>query len=200
MQNQIRTRRIGCGLIVVAVIAAIATTTPVSAQTKAPEGWQLTIPTRRVTNAEPVGPPSLPASADSIAATTVELIVSRRVVTGRPSIIRHTVSRTADRIHIVGSDRREWLFERNPIDRRRVSATLVEHAAEAIILYAESDLRMTLGIRGWADVLAFGFDLESLNGYKRTADVRTLAGIQFARYVTDTKAAPIAEVWPSAGR
>ena len=39
------------------------------------------------------------------------------------------VTRTVDRMHLLmeGTDK-EWLFERNPVDRRRVSGYLIDHA------------------------------------------------------------------------
>ena len=52
------------------------------------------------------------------------------------------------------SGQREWLFERNRIDTRRVTASVVEHAEKTIVLYGESDVRNLLGLNGWAEVLA----------------------------------------------
>jgi hypothetical protein len=90
---------------------------------------------------------------------------------------------------------REWLFERNPIDPRRVSATCVEHASQAIVLYDETDLRVVLGIRGWADVLSLGFDSDVLRRYQRTEEARTIGGIRFARYVIAGTREPVHDVW-----
>jgi hypothetical protein len=77
---------------------------------------------------------------------------------------------------------REWLFERNPRDPRRAFASAVEQGSQTIVLYEETDLRMMLGIRGWADVLSLGFDVDWLVASKRTDDVKTQGGIRFARY------------------
>lgn len=175
-------------LTIVGILVAIALPTePIAAQSSIEASSPLTIPKRRPVEGAPTTPPALPASADSVAAATLDFVVTRKAAGARASNLRHTVSRTVDRMHLTASDRREWLFERNPVDPRRVSATLVEHAGKAVIVYGETDLRMALGIRGWADVLAFGFDSEMLGGYKKTAEVRTLAGIRFARYVATPK-------------
>lgn len=72
---------------------------------------------------------------------------------------------------------------------------MTEHGSKVIVLYGETDLRMTLGIRGWADVLALGFDKQLLAGYKRTQDARTVGGIRFARYTRASKSAKSDEVW-----
>lgn len=89
----------------------------------------------------------LSAEADHIAAQTLEQRIGPN---------RRTVSRTADRIHVAFDDGREWLFVRNPVDRRRAMGYLVEHSQKRISTYAESDLRNAAGIRGWADVLSLG--------------------------------------------
>ena len=113
----------------------------------------------------------------------------------RPRLLRQVVSRTADTIHIAGSDRREWLFERNTIDPRRVSAAVVEHASQTIVLYEESDLRMMFGIRGWADVLTLGFDSETLVRYKPTREVHAIGGIRFSRWAATDRAGSASDVW-----
>ena len=125
--------------------------------------------------------------------STIRLVVQHEKKGSRAA--RQTISRTADRTHIVESDGREWLFERNPVDPRRVSASLIQHAAQVIVLHSETDLRMTLGIRGWADVLTLGFDHEALRRYRPTPDVRVIDGIRFVRYVPSEKATSLNEVW-----
>jgi hypothetical protein len=182
-------------LLTILVTLVTSATQTIFAQTK-PEGRSpLTIPKRRPVEGTPALPPPLPASANGLSATTLEFVVMR-TGSGGGSSARHTVSRTVDRIHLVGTDRREWLFERNPVDPRRVSATLVDHAEKAVIIYSETDLRIALGIRGWADVLAFGFDAGSLSDYRKTADVRVLSGIRFDRYVAAAKPGSVnTDVW-----
>lgn len=159
------------------------------------EAWVLAVPKRRVPDAAPAAPPALPAAANSVTPATLDIVMHRDTTPRGTQTSHQTVSRTVERIHIAGTDRREWLFERNPIDPRRVSAALVEHASQAIIVYEESELRMMLGVRGWADVLSLGFDSQLLGAYERTQDVRTLGGMRFARYTSAGTRAPVDDVW-----
>jgi hypothetical protein len=161
----------------------------------AKEGWVLAVPERRVPDTAPVFPPALPAGANSVTPATLDIVIRRDTPPRGAHALRQTASRTLERIHIAGNDRREWLFERNPVDPRRVSATLVEHASQTIIVYEESDLRRMLGIRGWADVLSFGFDSQLLSAYERSEDMRTIGGIRFARYTSAGTRAPVDDVW-----
>jgi hypothetical protein len=182
--------------ILISVVAVTATAMTLFAQTpQPPDGWVLTIPNRKLAGGPPVSPPRLPASADSISPATIDIVVTRGATAGRSSELRQTVSRTASRIHLAGAERREWLFERNPVDSRRVSATLIEHRAEALVLYGETDLRIALGIRGWADVVALGFDSTILSSYQRTAMTRMIGTVQFARYAAAGKRDPATDVW-----
>jgi hypothetical protein len=161
----------------------------------ASEGRALRIPLRRPPDAPPGAPPSLPVGATGVKAATLHLVIRRDTARRPSSTRRQIVSRTSDRIHIAGNDGREWLFERNPLDPRRVAATAIEHESRAIVLYEESDLRMTLGIRGWADVLTLGFDSQLLSGYERTRDVRTIGGIRFVRHARAGARATRDDVW-----
>jgi hypothetical protein len=138
---------------------------------------------------------ALPAAAQTITPSTLDVVFRRGAAANRTRPLRQVVSRTADTIHIAGSDRREWRFERNTIDPRRVSAAVVEHAAQTIVLYEESDLRIMFGIRGWADVLTLGFDSETLGRYKPTRDVRTIGGIRFSRWAASDRAGSASDVW-----
>jgi hypothetical protein len=172
-------------------VAAVA-----AAQTgKANDGWVFAIPKRRAADAAPVTPPPVLVGAESLRPTTIDIVVRRDTGRRDGRTLRQTVSRTSDRIHIAGNDRREWLFERNPIDPRRVSAALVDHAAKAIVRYEESDLRMVMGIRGWSDAVTLGFDSQLLSVYKRTEDVHVIDGVRFVRYAAAGKHAPVDEVW-----
>lgn len=176
-------------------LALAAAAGPVAANSQlATGGWALTVPKRRVADAPPAPPPPLPAGALSVKPATVEIAIRRGPASRTQQVVRQTVSRTSERIHLTANDGREWLFERNPIDPRRVSASLIEHASQAIVLYEETDLRMALGIRGWADVLALGFDTQVLGRYERKQDVRTIGGIRFARYASDATGGA-ADVW-----
>jgi hypothetical protein len=126
---------------------------------------------------------------------TLSAVIHAAPATGPAHTLRQTITRTADRIHVAADDRREWLFERNAIDSRRVSAALVEHASRVIVLYEESDLRNRLGIRGWADVLSLGFDPRILKGLTATEEVRSHSGIRFLRYAAGGMNASTQEVW-----
>lgn len=188
-------KALAAAVVAVAFTLAAPLALSVSAQTEDAQGrWALTVPKRRAADAPPASSPPLPAAAESITPATINIIVRRSSKGGRPSALRQTVSRTTDRIHLTGRDGHEWLFERNPIDPRRVSATRVEHASKAIVLYEETDLRMALGIRGWADVLALGLDTELLTRCQRMAGVQVVAGIRFARYAANDKDCPAKDV------
>jgi hypothetical protein len=156
---------VGLALPVVVSLASLVgaeRTTAVQAPTSL-ETWVLTEPKRRAADAALAPPPPLPADAETISPATLDIIVRPRADAERRSQVRETISRTVDRIHLKGHDGREWLFERNPLDPRRVSATVIQHAAKTLVLYEETDLRIMLGIRGWADVLALGFDRQSVS-------------------------------------
>jgi FtsP/CotA-like multicopper oxidase with cupredoxin domain len=114
-------------------------------------------PTRRPPNPTPAAPPDLPDGADDVEPLTFDMTTTHRPPKGTPSIQRQTVTRTKDRIHIA-TEGKEWLFERNPVDPRRVSAYLIHHHAQVVVLHEDSDLRHALGINGWADVLTLGVD------------------------------------------
>ena len=186
---------LGAGSSVVPALASAA-----SMQSgKQPDGWVVTAPKRRTADAPPAPPPPLPAGAESVTPSTIEVVVRRESGAARSRTLRQRIARTANRIHME-NEGREWLFERNPVDPRRVAATLVDHRAQALILYEETDLRMALGIRGWADVLALGFDCQALSEYKPSQQARTIAGVRFIRYVADGKGEERADVWWNDGQ
>ncbi len=155
----------------------------------------LVLPTRRTADAPPAAPPALPAAAERVTPLTLEMVVRWKPAAGRAQTLQQTVSRTADRVHVAARHGREWLFERNIRDPRRVSGFLIDHASQAIVAHEESDLRMMMGLRGWADVVMFGFDRDVLGDYKRTAQTRTIGGLRFARYATDRTHAWTRELW-----
>jgi hypothetical protein len=105
------------------------------------------------------------------------------------------VTRTADRVHVAAGPDREWLYVRNPVDPRRVSATLVDHKSQTLVVYDESDLRNTLGIRGWADVLTLGFDMAVLSELPETSESRSTGTLTFSRYATRSPVNGVREVW-----
>jgi len=153
-------------------------------------------PTRRAPDASPDSPPASPAVAEKLRPLTLNAVLTATRA-GRTQTLRQTITRTVDRIHVTSSDGREWLFERNPVDPSRVSAFLVQHGSQRIVSYQESDLRMSLGIRGWADVLWLGFDPILLNELVPTSQTRLLGGIRFVRHTADRERALTREVWLS---
>jgi hypothetical protein len=181
----------------VPVVPALASAASIQSGKQA-DGWVITAPRRRTPDASPAPPPPLPAGADSVTPSTIDVVVRREYGAARSRTLRQRITRTASRIHME-NEGREWLFERNPVDPRRVAATLVDHRAQALILYEDTDVRMALGIRGWADVLALGFDCQVLSEYQPSQQARTIAGVRFIRYVASAKSEDRADVWWSAG-
>jgi hypothetical protein len=104
---------------------------------------RIVAPKRLAPEQQPPLLPPLPADADHVQPTTMDVVLDGHA---------GHVLRTTQRI-LVATEKREWLFQRNSLDPRRVSATIVEHSAKAIVQYEESDLRNLLGINGWAEVL-----------------------------------------------
>jgi hypothetical protein len=153
------------------------------------------LPTRRAPQGAPSAPPPLPPGAERVTPLTLETVTRHKPVSGRPQSVRQTVTRTADRTHVATGPEREWLFERNTLDSRRVIGTLIEHASRALIVYEESDLRRVMGISGWAHTLTLGFDPGLLAGLGRSDETRVIGGIQFTRYVAASKRTDFQEVW-----
>ena len=113
-------------------------------------------PPRRRAIAAPIAAlPELPSDADRIAPETLDIVARDQRIEAGQQGLKERITRTVDRIHL-SSNGREWLFERNPRDPRRVSGTLIDHAAKALIFHDESDLRNMLGMGGWADALKLG--------------------------------------------
>lgn len=159
-----------------------------------PDDVVFTRPTRRAPEVRPAAAPELPSGADHIKPLTFDLVVRREPLEGRAQVVRQTVSRTRDRIHIaVGG--REWLFERNAIDPRRVSGQLIDHAKRSIVLHDESDLRNMRGLEGWADVLMLGLDAAVLSRLVPTDQTRTMAGIRFVKYAASDTDTRTSELW-----
>ncbi len=131
------------------------------------------LPVRKGTPPRVRTPVELPPGADRVAPLTLHLRITTRAA-GRVSERSQTVTRTAKRVHVAsvadGSPAHsadggvEWLFERNPVDPRRASATYVAHATRTIVTYSDSDLQTMLGISGWAHILTMGVDPAILAG------------------------------------
>jgi hypothetical protein len=155
-------------------------------------------PVRRAPDAPPASPPELPAAAHRITPVTLDVII-RQTFEGRLRTARRRVSRTAERIHVMIDKNREWLFERNAVDPRRVSGHLIDHSARVIVHHDESDLRNLAGISGWTDVLAPGIGQDTLRQLQPTNRRRNVSGVSFERYVAMTQASILRDVWWSSG-
>lgn len=136
------------------------------------------LPARRLVAAAPT-PPPLPPGADRVRPLTLEVRVTTRAGAHAQTRVQ-TVTRSFDRVHVATVTGVEWLFERNPVDSRRVSASAVQHADKTIVVYSESDLRMMLGIPGWAHVLTMGVDAQLVPA-TASGRARTMAGLRFTR-------------------
>lgn len=143
----------------------------------------------------PPTPPALPAGAGRVAPLTLEATVRRQSSDGTVQTLHQTISRTSDRIHVATSEGREWLFERDVRDRRRVSGFVVDHSSRAIVAYDESGLRAALGIRGWAAALMLGFDAGRLAELAPDGQTRSMGGVRFDRYTTMRAGAVALDVW-----
>jgi hypothetical protein len=141
-------------------------------------------------------PPSLPAGAETLPPMRFTATTTWSGPQGRRTTSLQ-VTRTVDRMHLLlqGTDK-EWLFERNPVDRRRVSGYLIDHGARQILMHQESDLRNDQQLRGWADALMMRFDPAALPRLRRTDQHDSAFGAAFTRHVAgDIKADGVVEVW-----
>jgi hypothetical protein len=188
-------------LLGLAVLVGIAVlhwpTAPVSAE----DGHQaqgIELP-RRISRRPPppAAPPELPARASELQPASFEWVVAWEGPDGARGRTTQSVVRTAERILVLpDGGASEWLFERNPVDTRRVSGYLVDHDKRRVLVHHDSDLRNRLGLRGWSDVLTLGFDPDTLTDLRATGEVRTAAGVAFERYVAPgPDAAGVVEVW-----
>jgi hypothetical protein len=151
------------------------------------------IPMRRAVNAAgdaaSMSAPALPKGADRIPPITFEMVVSA----GGAQSAKQKVTRTVDHLHLATRER-EWLFERNIQDQRRVYGFLTDHPSRTIVTYDESELRLLMGVRGWSDVLLLGFDAGMLIQYTPSRTSRSIGGIRYTRYVAKTDVTP-REIW-----
>lgn len=188
---------IGLGTAVV-VVLGLASGSPLTAQ----RAVDTITPPARQSPPPPVGValPAIPAAADSLAPMTLTVTTRWEHAGQAPRVTRQTVLRTVDRaLVVIDGTQSEWLFERNPIDHRRVSAYLVDHKLSRILIHQESDLRNGQHVRGWMDVLTLRFDIDALKPLRATGETQTANRITFARYVArEQTERGIAEVWWSA--
>jgi hypothetical protein len=125
---------------------------------------------------------------------TVEVLVT---APGKPHLTK-TVTRTADRVHVrlgKGHGAPEWLFTRNPVDIRRVSAQLVNHDERAIMEYDDTALRNSGTAFGWADVVGLGLDAAQLATYSNTAKERNADRLKFNLFETSKPNRGSSQVW-----
>ncbi len=155
------------------------------------------LPTR--TSAAPAlipEPPPVPPGAEALTPIRFTVTTTWAGVGGKRTTSQR-VTRTADRVHLaLQGTRKEWLFERNPLDRRRVSGYLIDHASREILTYQESDLRNEQQLRGWADALMMRFDLAVLPRLRRTNQHEVALGATSTRYVAQELSGDgVIEVW-----
>lgn len=93
------------------------------------------------------------------------------------------------------ADGRELLFERNPVDPRRVSGFVVHHDKRTIVRYDDTELRNWMALRGWADVISLGIDPGAMSRLQATTQRKSMAGWTFVRFVAREKDQPLREVW-----
>lgn len=146
-----------------------------------------TAPARRALSPAAPPPPALPPGAEAVIPLTLDVTIRKQTPAGHRRVVRQTITRTAARVHVAPSEGPEWLYERNPVDPRRVSGFLVDHATKTIVLHTDSDLRNMLAIPGWAHVITLGFDIALLAGAKPSHDVRTIDGMLFTRFGIATR-------------
>ena len=152
-------------------------------------------PTRRPPGPMPKGPAPVPPGGERVTPLTLEVQTRYQPLRGAPRSVRHSVIRTYDRIHLTMPGGREWLLLRNPVDPRRVSGMLIDHAARTIIAHEESDLRSRLGLNGWADALLLGLDPEIVPRLQAAAQTRAIMGVPFRKQVIEDGSAELADVW-----
>lgn len=126
----------------------------------------------------------MPASANDVPPMVFTVVTTRTDEHGTRRVSKQTVTRTIDRIRLVpDGSQREWLFERNPVDPRRISGYLIDHRARQILVHQESDLRNREQLRGWADAWFMRFEPRQLSGMRRTKETVAIGGATFARYI-----------------
>lgn len=146
---------------------------------------------RNVRLAPVVEPPSVPP----LPAGLLSFRVTTRDEAGTPPA-ELTVTRSATRMHVrAGDGRHEWWYERNPVDGRRASACLIDHQAKIILMLDDTTLRVERGIRGWADVIALGFDPAWLESMQATAERRVALDSEVRHYTATDAASRVREAW-----
>ncbi|MQA28526.1 MAG: hypothetical protein GEU82_01635 [Luteitalea sp.] len=181
--------------VFLSAISVGATATQSREPTTPTTPFALVQPARRSSDAPLMPPEPLPPAAHRITPMAFDIVVRSRSQAGASTITRQRVTRTAERIHIDDGAGREWLFERNPVDPRRVSGSAIYHAAREIVVYQESEVRNTLGISGWADVLMPGIRAGQIREMKPTRQARTIGGLRFVRFTALDPRGATKEAW-----
>jgi hypothetical protein len=156
-----------------------------------------TAPARSGARPSPAAVPEVPDELASPPDVTVE-VETRLERSGRaPLHQRKSVLRTSDRVLVSpGPAGPDWLFVRNPKDRRRLSATMIDHRERLLVSYDESELRAGGLGRGWADIASLGVEPEALARLQRTGRSRTVDGLRFdERRPRQQIDGPIRELW-----
>jgi len=123
------------------------------------------------------------AVADTGPALSIHVVTERVDARGRRRLAGQSLARTGTRIALTpDGSRKEWIFERNPLDPARVSGYLIDHAARRIVVYQESDLRNREGLAAWGDVWHMRVDPRDLKQMTRTAERPQVNGVPFVRY------------------
>ena len=168
----------------------------VAAQSGAAADTPVIVSPRRATSPPVVAVlPELPPRASAILPSTMVVSIERRRPSGPASKSRQTITRTATRVHMAIADGRELLFERNPVDPRRVSGFVVHHDKRTIVRYDDTELRNWMALRGWADVITLGFDTGALGALQSTTQKKSLAGWTFVRFIARDRDHPVRDVW-----
>lgn len=183
------------GLIVVGL--AVVTVRRSSADV-GPDRDAIHLPERTAASAPEVpDPPPVPPAAEALRPLTVTLTTVWERPHGRRQETTQVVTRTTDRVRLaLEGARKEWLFERNPVDRARVSGYLIDHASRQILVHDESQLQSGQRLRGWADILMMRFDPQVLGTLQATSERKTFDEEVFAQYVAADRHRPgVVEVW-----
>ena len=145
----------------------------------------------------PGPPPSLPPGWESVPPLAFDVVTTRIEANGAEHRTVQRVLRGRDRASLqTDGAGEEWLFERNPVDPRRVSGYQVDHQKRRILAYDERDLRARLQIEGWSDVLTLRVRPQALSRLQRTGEREHAAGAAFEKHVPrEGEASDLVEVW-----
>jgi hypothetical protein len=154
------------------------------------------LPARKLGAQLAVGTPPLPAPAPRLAPATLELVTEQLLNGARVGpVVTEIVTRARSQVHVRAGEQREWLFTQNPLDPTRVSGALLDHRGKTIVEYEETDLRSSLRIRGWLDVLTFRIDATAMASLRPTGRRRSGSGTTFDQLIQEKPQDGIVEAW-----